>query len=87
MITLNDLKVLTASIWSFLLCLILAVTFYVHVNFEQPETPPQLQVMDKPLLTPEQRKTVLRTDSVAFDVGNEHIVITHGARAALEGYY
>lgn len=54
---------------------------------EQPETVPRLVVMDKPLLTPEQRETVLKTDSVAFDVGNEHIVITHGARAALKGYY
>ena len=58
-----------------------------NTPLEQPETVPRLVVMDKPLLTPEQRETVLKTDSVAFKRGNEWVVITHGARAALKGYY
>ena len=79
-------------ICSMVLCVVLTgLILFAFPNtntpLEQAETPPQLQVMDKQLLTPEQRETVLKTDSVAFKRGNEWVVITHGARAALKGYY
>lgn len=50
------------------------------------QEPPIITVYDKPLLSAEQKQEVLQTDAVSFDVGNEHIVITHGARKALKGY-
>lgn len=91
--TLNRISyyITVAYAW-LIIAMLLVIAFLVlfpntNTPLEQPETVPRLVVMDKPLLTPEQRETVLKTDSVAFDVGNEHIVITHGARAALKGYY
>lgn len=89
MITLNKdfLFICSMVLCVVLTGLILFCFSNTNTPLEQPETVPRLVVMDKPLLTPEQRETVLKTDSVAFDVGNEHIVITHGARAALKGYY
>lgn len=84
---LNELKILTLTAWLFLPIFILTVTIYANINVEPPEVVPSLQVEDTPLLTPEQREAVLRNDSVAFKNGNELVVITHGAREALRGYY
>lgn len=84
---LHDLKILTLTAWLFLPIFVLTVTIYVNINVEPPKPVPSLQVEDTPLLTPEQREAVLRNDSVAFKNGNEWVVITHGAREALKGYY
>lgn len=61
--------------------------FVPSTAYEAPEAPETLHVMDKPLLTEEQKQTVIQTDSVALKLGNETIVIQHGAREALKGYY
>lgn len=69
-----------------MLCVVLPLNLLLNSDTSEPEPTVRLQVEDTPLLTPEQKKEALETDSVAFKVGDENIVIQYGAREALKDY-
>lgn len=83
----RDAKLFLAAFLAALI--IIGCIVYPLSTYSPPEGPEPLRtihVEDKPLLTPEQKQEALQTDSVAFKVGNENIVIQHGAREALKDY-
>lgn len=97
MVTWNEISAFVDSFFKLIGLWLIGVAFLLVIFFlnqlvsaptlEPTETVCELQVMDKPLLTPEQRESVLKTDSVAFKRGNEWVTINYGAREALKGYY
>lgn len=65
-------------------CIVYPLSTYSPPKEPEPTYTPRID--DRPLLTPEQKQEALQTDSVAFRVGNENIVIQYGAREALKDY-
>lgn len=80
--------------WKFAKAMAAFMALYLVIYFlsglifptQAPESDSKPVINDKPLLTEEQKKEALETDSVAFKVGEEYIVILEGARAGLEDY-